>query len=345
MARFLVLAAFGAALSTAAPTNWARAVGIAAAPAAIGAVGAVPAVGAVGYAAPAVVGGATGFVAGPTHVQERVHAGPAVARTHVQHGVVGHRTVQAGSRTVQVGHQYNVAGQSVHQPPAYTVVASPATNQVSHRALPVPAVPVPAPAAAIPPPARNLGPAPLDKVINEPAVGLGRTHTVITPQRTVVQPSLSVNKYQVDVPVPVPTPIEKTVVVDRPVAVPYQVDVPVPVKVAKPYPVHQVKHVVETPVIEKRTYTHVQPVAVTKTVAHVGVAHQAVGVAAAPAAGVIGAGYGLAAAPAGVIAAAPAAGVIGAGYGIGAVNAGAIGYGLAGVEAWPAAAEAVVAAE
>merc|ERR1719391_332812 len=125
MARFLVLAAFGAALSTAAPTNWAPgAVGIAAA-----------AVGAVGYAAPAAIGavgavgavGATGFVAGPTHVQEQVHAGPAVARTHVQHGVVGHRTVHAGSRTVQVGHQYNVAGTSVHQPAAYSVVERPAT--------------------------------------------------------------------------------------------------------------------------------------------------------------------------------------------------------------------------
>lgn len=335
MVKFLVLAAFGAAVSSAAPT-W---------NAAVGTVAAAPAIGYAGAAHGAVIGGVTGFAAGPSHVSEQVHAGPAVSRTHVQHGVVGSRTVQAGSQTVQVGHQYNVAGQSVHQPPAYSVVASPATNQVSHRALPVPAVPVPAPAAAIPPPARNLGPAPLDKVINEPAVGLGRTHTVITPQRTQVVPNLSVNKYQVDVPVPVPTPVERTVVVDRPVAVPYQVDVPVPVKVAKPYPVHQVKHVVETPVIEKRTYTHVQPVAVTKTVAHVGVAHQAVaapavgvaGYAAAAPAGVIGAGYGLAA---------PAtAGVIGAGYGYGAVNAGAIGYGLAGVEAWPAAAEAVVAAE
>merc|ERR1719323_2666052 len=267
MVKFLVLAAFGAAVSSAAPT-WNAAVGTVA-----------PAPAAIGYGA---VGAVSGFAPGPSHVSEQVHAGPAVTRTHVQHGVVGSRTVQAGSRTVQVGHKYNVAGQSVHQPPAYSVVASPATNQVSHRALPVPAVPVPAPAAAIPPPARNLGPAPADKVINEPAVGLGRTHTVITPQRTQVVPNLSVNKYQVDVPVPVPTPVERTVVVPKHIAKPYQVDVPVPVKVAKPYPVHQVKHVVETPVIEKRTYTHVQPVAVTKTVAHVGVA-------AAPAAGVIAA--------------------------------------------------------
>merc|ERR1719228_843996 len=134
MARFLVLAAFGAALSTAAPTNWAPgAVGFAAAPAAIAApVGAVGAVGAVGGA---VIGGHVGYAQGPTHVQEHVHAGP------------------AGSRTVQVGHQYNVAGSSVHQPPAYTLVERPATNSVNTVPIPVPAAPVPAPVAAIPPPA------------------------------------------------------------------------------------------------------------------------------------------------------------------------------------------------
>merc|ERR1719474_1010825 len=136
MARFLVLAAFGAAVSSAAPS--------------------VPV---------AHLGGA---VAGPAHVQEHVHAGPAVAKTHVQHGVVGHRTVQAGSRTVQVGHQYNVAGSSVHQPAAYQVVERPATNSVNTVPIPVPAAPVPAPYAAIPPPARNLGPAPADTVVNEP---------------------------------------------------------------------------------------------------------------------------------------------------------------------------------
>merc|ERR1719328_118482 len=98
------------------------------------------------------------------------------------------------------------------------------------------------------------------------------TTTVLSTQ---VVPQLSVNKYQVDVPVAVPTPVERTVVVPKHIAKPYQVDVPVPAKVAKPYPVHQVKHVVETPVIEKRTYTHVQPVAVTKTVGVAHVAHAA----------------------------------------------------------------------
>jgi len=343
MARFLVLAAFGAALSTAAPTNWTPgAVGIAAAPAAIGAVG---------YAAPAAIGavGATGFVAGPTHVQEQVHAGPAVARTHVQHGVVGHRTVQAGSRTIQVGHQYNVAGSSVHQPPAYTVVERPATNSVNTVPIPVPAVPVPAPAAAIPPAPRNLGPRPADTIVNEPVLGLGRTHTIVTPQRTEVIPQLNVNKYQVDVPVPVPTPVERTVIVDKPVQVPYTVDVPVPVRVEKPYPVHQVKHVVETPVIEKRTYTHVQPVAVTKTVGVAHVAHAApaaaISYATAPAA--IGAiGVGAAPAAAGVIAAPATTGVIASPAGIAHGIAGyglTAGYGLAAPAAW--AGEAVIAAE
>merc|ERR1719461_384933 len=304
MARFLVLAAFGAALSTAAPTNWAPAAGIAAPVGAIGAVG-VGAVGAVA-AAPAVIGGHVGYAAGPTHVSEQVHAGPAVARTHVQHGVVGHRTVQAGSRTVQVGHQYNVAGTSVHQPPAYSVVERPATNAVNTVPIPVPAAPVPAPAAAIPPAPRNLGPRPADTIVNEPVLGLGRTHTIVTPQRTEVIPQLNVNKYQVDVPVPVPTPVERTVIVE------------------KPDPVHQVKHIVETPVIEKRTYTHVQPVAVTKTVGVAHVAHAApvaavaaapvaaVGAVAAPAAAIGYTGAAIAApAAAGVIAAPAAAGIAG----------------------------------
>merc|ERR1719309_490314 len=49
-----------------------------------------------------------------------------------------------------------------------------------------------------------------DTIVNEPVVGLGRTHTIVTPQRTDVIPQLNVNKYQVDVPVPVPTSVERT---------------------------------------------------------------------------------------------------------------------------------------
>merc|ERR1719283_806929 len=200
-----------------------------------------------------------------------------------------------------------------------------------------PKSPLPPCQLPLPPPApRNLGPRPADTIVNEPVLGLGRTHTIVTPQRTEVIPQLDVNKYQVDVPVPVPTPVERTVIVEKPVQKPYTVDVPVPVRVEKPYPVHQVKHIVETPVIEKRTYTHVQPVAVTKTVGVAHVAHAApvaaVGAVAAPAA------VGAIAAPAAVggVVAAPA-GIAGvAGYGL------AGGYGLA-APAW--AGEAVVAAE
>ena len=132
-----VLAAFGAAVSSAAPT-WNAAVGTVAAAPAAGVIAAAPAAAAIGYGA---VGAVSGFAPGPSHVSEQVHAGPAVTRTHVQHGVLGSRTVQAGSRTVQVGHEYNVAGQSVHQPPAYSVVASPATNQVCHSYITLQRVP------------------------------------------------------------------------------------------------------------------------------------------------------------------------------------------------------------
>merc|ERR1719161_2289705 len=224
MARFLVLAACGAALSSAAPSyhhaGAVAPVGIAAA-APVAAIGhaagvyAAPAAAAV-VAAPAVAHSAV--IPGPTHVQEQVHAGP---------------------RTVQVGHQYHAAGQSVSQPPAYTVVDRPATNQVVTNAIPVPAVPVPAPAAAIPPAPRNLGPAPADTVVNEAVTGLGRTHTVVTPVRTQINPALSINKYQVDVPRPVPTPVERTVAVQRPVQKPYTVEVPVPVPVAVQRPVQK----------------------------------------------------------------------------------------------------------
>merc|ERR1719289_440903 len=55
-----------------------------------------------------------------------------------------------GSRTIQTGHQYVQAGSHLTQAPAYSLVETPASNQVVTNALPVPAVPVPSPAAAIP---------------------------------------------------------------------------------------------------------------------------------------------------------------------------------------------------
>jgi len=288
MARFLVLA-LCAAFSSAAPT---APILHHALPHAAHAAIAHPA---------AVHHGAVGYTAGPTHVQETVHAGPAIAKTHVQHGIVGHKTVPAGTRTVQVGHQYRVAGQSVHQAPAYTVEHAPATNQVVTKQLPIPAAPVaPAPYAAIPPAPVNLGPAPANTVTHEKVLAPTRTHTIITPQQTRIEPELQVNKYQVDVPVAVPTPVEREVIVHKHVPKPYEVEVPVRVEVPQPYKVHQVKHVVETPVIEKQTYTVSHPVAVQQTVQHVApVAAATVGYAAAPALahGAI-AHHGYAAAPA-----------------------------------------------
>merc|ERR1719481_1383777 len=270
---------------------------------------------------------ATGYTAGPTHVHEQVHAGPAVAKTHVQHGVVGHKTVQAGTRTVQVGHQYVQAGQSVHQPAAYSLVHAPAKNEVVTKQLPIPAAPVaPAPYAAIPPAPVNLGPAPADTVTHERVLAPSRTHTIITPQATRIEPELQVNKYQVDVPVAVPTPVEREVIVHKHVPKPYEVEVPTPYAVPQPYPVHQVKHVVETPVIEKQTYTVSHPVAVQQTVHHAApVAAATVGYAAAPAIaahGVVGAA---------------AHGVVAGAVPVGAVAAhGVAAHGYAGYAAAPA---------
>merc|ERR1711962_941020 len=186
MARFLVLA-LCVAMSSAAPTHH---------------VAALPAVAPAGYAGLAHAGlahhGVVGYSAGPTQVHETVHAGPAVAKTHVQHGIVGHKTVPAGTRTIQTGHQYVEAGSHLTQAPAYSLVHAPATNQVVTKNLPVPAVPVPAPA---------------DTVTVERVMAPTRTHQIITPQATRIEPELHVQKYTVEVPVAVPTPVEREVIV------------------------------------------------------------------------------------------------------------------------------------
>merc|ERR1719189_2906098 len=122
MAKFLILSAC-LALSTAAPTG--------------------PLLGALapagyahaGLAAPGAVVGQH-VVPGPTHVQEHVHAGPAVAHRRTITGVVGHRQVQVGTQTVQVGHKYAQTGEVASPRAAYTQVAAPATNTASVRALP-----------------------------------------------------------------------------------------------------------------------------------------------------------------------------------------------------------------
>merc|ERR1712168_1141223 len=153
MARFLVLA-LCVAMSSAAPTHLA----------------ALPAVAPAGFAHAGLAHhGVVGYSAGPTQVHETVHAGPAVAKTHVQHGIVGHKTVPAGTRTIQTGHQYVEAGSHLTQAPAYSLVHAPATNEVVTKNLPVPAVP---------------GPAPADTVTVERVMAPTRTHQIITPQAT-----------------------------------------------------------------------------------------------------------------------------------------------------------------
>merc|ERR1712080_340256 len=63
------------------------------------------------------------------------HAGVAVAHHRTITGVVGHRQVQVGTQTVQVGHKYAQTGEVASPRAAYTEIA-PATNTASVRALP-----------------------------------------------------------------------------------------------------------------------------------------------------------------------------------------------------------------
>merc|ERR1739848_511818 len=145
------------------------------------------------------------------------------------------------------------------------------------------AIPAVAPyAAAIPPAPVNLGPAPADTVTQQKILAPVRTHTKITPVQTNIIPKLQVNKYNVDVPVNVPVPVEREVVVTKHVAKPYTVEVPRAVPVPAPYKVHPVHEVVEQPIVHHATYTqtHTAHVAAPVAVAHAApVAHA---VAAAP---------------------------------------------------------------
>merc|ERR1712212_1396548 len=126
-----------------------------------------------------------------------------------------------------------------------------------------PAIPAaPAPLAAIPPAPVNLGPAPADTVTQQKILAPVRTHTRITPQATNIIPQINVQNYNVDVPVHVPTPVEREVIVNKHVPAPYEVAVPRAVHVAAPYKVHPVQEIVETPHVHHATYTthHKQPV-------------------------------------------------------------------------------------
>merc|ERR1712072_723112 len=260
MAKFLILSAC-LALSTAAPFA-----PLAAPLANHGVVGhAHLGHGLVGHAG--VVG--THVVPGPTAVHEQVHAGPAVAHHRTITGVVGHRQVQVGTQTVQVGHKYAQTGEVASPRAAYTQVAAPATNTASVRALPAPPLPVPAAPAALPVPVTVYGPAPADTVTTVAVDAPVRTHTKITPRLHRIEPELQVNKVPYDVPVAVPVPVERIVEHIQHVAKPYEVAVPRAVPVPQPYEVRPVHQVVETPIIHKKTVTVQQPVVHTAVQTHV----------------------------------------------------------------------------
>merc|ERR1712086_942318 len=235
-----------------------------AAPHALGYAAAPVAAHGLGYAAP-VAAHALGYAAAPAHivgtsVQEHIHAGPAVA--HTTHEVVGHKTVQVGTQAVQTGHTYTQHAE-VSQAPAYTYVAEPAKTSQSTVPIAPPVLPAaPAPSFALPPAPTNQGPAPADTVTITRIAAPVRTHTVITPQVTRIEPELEVKKYIVEVPVAVPVPVEREVIVLKHVAKPYPVEVPQPYAVPQPYKVHPVHKVVETPVIDQHHITVHQPVAV-----------------------------------------------------------------------------------
>jgi len=309
------------------------------APAGYAGVGYAGAVGAA-YAGPSVAG--TPVVSAPAVVGQTHHsyaAGPAQVESRVEYGVVGHQVVQTGVKSVVAGHEHVVAGVEHIPQPAVSYAAGAPQNLVETVALPPPAIPAPpAPYAAIPPAPVPAGPAPADTVVQEKVLAPVRTHTRITPQATNIIPQVNVQKYNVDVPVHVPTPVERVITVNKHVAAPYDVAIPRAVPVAAPYKVHPVQEIVETPHVHHATYeTHSAQAVVTPihTPVHaveevpVGVAQQVhhVGYQATPVATAVNV-------------ATPVAGAVG----VGAV--GAVGYGAlnAGVVAAPALNAGVVAA-
>merc|ERR1712055_1052488 len=271
-------------------------------------------------------------VVGQTH--QTYAAGPPVVQERVEYGVVGHQVVQTGVASVVAGHQHVVAGQEAIPQPASSYLAGAPQNLVETRPLPPPVIPAAAPyVAAIPPAPVPYGPAPADTVTQQKILAPVRTHTRITPQQTNIIPQLNVQNYNVDVPVHVPVPVEREVIVNKHVPAPYEVAVPRAVPVPAPYKVHPVQEVVETPHVHHATYnvhsakavvtSHATPVHETvhvpvhteQTKVVPGVAHvptvasyatnAVVGHAAIPAAhGVIGAAHGIVGAAHGLVGAA-----------------------------------------
>merc|ERR1719376_1789707 len=160
------------------------------------------------------------------------------APQYLNHGVstVGHASYAGPAQHVGVSHGPTVA----HGGP---VASAPVVTGQTHQTY-------------------AAGPAPADTVVQQKILAPVRTHTRITPQQTNIIPQVEVQNYNVDVPVHVPVPVERTVIVNKHVPAPYEVPVPRAVPVAAPYKVHPVQEIVETPHVHHATYTthHKQPV-------------------------------------------------------------------------------------
>merc|ERR1712106_985076 len=252
-----------------------------------------------GYAGAPVVSAPA--VVGQTH--QTYAAGAPTVQQHTEYGVVGHQVVQTGVKSVVAGHQFAVAGVGHLPQPATSYVAGVVKNSAVTVPIAPPVFPIaPAPLAATPPAPRNLGPAPADTVTQQRILAPVRSHVRITPQATNIIPQINVQKYNVDVPVHVPTPVAREIIVNKHIAAPYNVAVPRAVPVAAPYKVHPVQEIVETPHIHHATYTthsaqkvvtpvhtpvHAvshEPVGVQRSVEHVGYAAAGPAVATAHAA-------------------------------------------------------------
>merc|ERR1711862_1075597 len=156
---------------------------------------------------------------------------------------------------------------------ATSYVAGAPQTLTETRPLPPPVIPHAAPyVAAIPPAPTNQGPAPADTVVQQKILAPVRTHTRITPQQTNIIPQLNVQNYNVDVPVHVPVPVEREVIVNKHVPAPYEVAVPRAVPVPAPYNVHSAKAVVTSHATPVHETVHV-PVHTEQTHVVPGVAH------------------------------------------------------------------------
>jgi len=246
----------------------------------VASVSGAPSVGHLGYAGAIGTAHLGQTVSGPVATHQTHHsypAGPAQVTSHTEYGVVGSQTVHAGFQQVQTGHQYVKSHDEVIPQPATSYQATAAQNHVSVKALPAPVLPAaPAPYAAIPAAPVPAGPAPADTVTVTKTLAPVRTHTRITPQQTNIVPVAQVNKYDVDVPVHVPVPVEREVIVNKHVANPVPYDVPRAVHVPEPYKVHPVQEVVHQPHVHTKTVaTHSStPVVTAHTQTHAVVDHQ-----------------------------------------------------------------------